>query len=42
VKVQQEVWQRVRQGAQTILTGTTLRALLDRQSQLTLAPRYAI
>ncbi len=42
VKVQQEVWQRVREGAQTILTGTTLRTLLDRQSQLTVAARYVI
>jgi Rrf2 family protein len=42
VKVQREVWQRVREGAQTILNATTLRALLERQNELAVAPRYVI
>ena len=42
VKVQREVWQRVREGAQTILNDTTLKSLLDRQSELTAPARYYI
>lgn len=42
VKVQREVWQRVRDAAQSILDGMTLRALLDRQTELAAPARYYI
>ena len=42
VKVQREVWQRVRDAAESILDGMTLRALLDRQSELAAPARYYI
>ena len=42
VKVQREVWQRVRDAAQSILDGMTLRALLERQTELAAPARYYI
>lgn len=42
VKVQQEVWQRVRAETQRILEGTTLQSLLERQQEITAPPRYYI
>ena len=42
VKVQREVWQRVRDAAETILNGMTLRALLERQTELAAHARYYI
>ncbi|MGI8424116.1 MAG: RrF2 family transcriptional regulator [Chloroflexota bacterium] len=42
VKVQREVWQRVRDAAESILAGTTLRALLERQAELAAPARYFI
>jgi Rrf2 family transcriptional regulator, cysteine metabolism repressor len=42
VKVQREVWQRVRDAAETILDGMTLRALLERQTELAAPARYYI
>ena len=42
VKVQREVWQRVREAAQSILDGMTLRALLERQTELAASARYYI
>jgi Rrf2 family transcriptional regulator, cysteine metabolism repressor len=42
VRVQHEVWQRVREEIQRILDGVTLQALLERQQALTAPPRYYI
>jgi Rrf2 family transcriptional regulator, cysteine metabolism repressor len=42
VKVQREVWSRVRECAQSILQETTLLALLERQTEMTAPPRYYI
>jgi Rrf2 family transcriptional regulator, cysteine metabolism repressor len=42
VKVQREVWQRVRAEAQRILDDMTLQALLDRQNELSAPARYYI
>ena len=42
VKVQQEVWRRVREETERILGGTTVQALLERQAELTAPARYYI
>ena len=42
VKVQREVWQRVRDAAETILNGMTVRALLERQIEMAAHARYYI
>ena len=42
VKVQQEVWGRVREAAQSVLDGATLQTLLERQSEITAPARYYI
>jgi Rrf2 family transcriptional regulator, cysteine metabolism repressor len=42
VKVQHEVWQKVRSEAQRILDATTLQALLERQNELAPPARYYI
>ena len=42
VKVQREIWQRVRDAAESILDGTTLRALYERQTELAASARYYI
>ena len=42
VKVQREIWQRVRDAAESILDGMTLRALYERQTELAASARYYI
>ncbi|MBI3973251.1 MAG: Rrf2 family transcriptional regulator [Chloroflexi bacterium] len=42
VRVQQEIWRRVREETQKILDGTTLQDLLERQRVLTAPARYYI
>jgi Rrf2 family transcriptional regulator, cysteine metabolism repressor len=42
VRVQQEVWQKVRDETQRILSGTTVQDLLERQRALTSPSRYYI
>jgi Rrf2 family protein len=42
VKVQQELWQRVREQTEQILSGTTVDGLLERQRALTAPARYYI
>jgi len=42
VKVQQEVWGRVREAAQSVLDGATLQTLLERQAEITAPARYYI
>jgi Rrf2 family protein len=42
VQVQQELWRKVRQAAQEILDGTTVRDLLERQRALAAPARYYI
>jgi Rrf2 family protein len=42
VRVQHEVWQRVRDETERILAGTTLQTLLERQNEISAPPQYVI
>jgi DNA-binding IscR family transcriptional regulator len=42
VRVQQEIWQRVREETQKILQGTTVQDLLERQRSMNTPARYYI